>query len=77
MLICGQTECRYCFKHYTGSTVCNPPSEPTLRPKSTDMQPDVLQCLMFKKREHGEKVNELQPGRGSSGLYPGQIRNPI
>ena len=77
MLNCGQTDCRYCFKHYTGKTVCNSPAEPVLVPMSADMQPSVLKCCTFKNREHGQNVNtELQPGRGPDGLYPGQLKEP-
>jgi len=74
MLNCGQTECRYCFKHYTGSTVCNSPGEPVLCVKSDGLQPDILQCVTFRKREGG--ICELQPGRLANGLYPGQLTEP-
>lgn len=77
MLRCEQTLCRYCFKHYTGTLVCNSPAEPVLVPRSAEMQPNILQCGMFRNREHDDQtLNELQPGRGADGLYPGQLKEP-
>ena len=71
MLICTQTNCRFCRIDYTGNFWCTN-EQPVLRINSTVTHPNVLQCVTYKKRTGPMPIDP----RDSTGLYPGQIRPP-